>query len=138
MVSPTKSSITLEILKSYFPIVHTLQDYLRTVVEPEDIRSAKFLKRDGTHPCHTLLTKSYICLNQERLVGNGRLLRILEPMLSLREAGTYLLKVYAVGITFCMQTIDQAQSRLFSRFKGRPNNIITSGYRTVGDNIAQN
>lgn len=88
----SRPNITLNILKSYHPIVSTLQEYLYQIMESPEVVLEPILGSECLQPCYNLLTKSYVCSRSEKVAGGIKRLRAVEPMIPMREVR--LLKLF--------------------------------------------
>ena len=94
MAPHIKLNITVEILKSYYPVVHTLYDYICQLAESAEVRLAKVVEPSSSNPCRTLLKDSYVGLNQGRDPRLGKQLQLHEPMVSIQEVRSTVLVKY--------------------------------------------
>ncbi|KAI0955894.1 hypothetical protein AcV7_006436 [Taiwanofungus camphoratus] len=107
-------SITVSLLRAYYLSVWDLRTYLGEILEPTETGHDYLMQEGDPLPYESLLMKSYVGLNVD--LKNSKRLATASPMVHMREI------------------IDRAQERLFAKAKGRPSNVITTGYRSASRN----
>ncbi|KAJ8692982.1 hypothetical protein PTI98_010240 [Pleurotus ostreatus] len=104
MAQGSGSQITLSILRAYFPVVRTLSEHLKAILQPSEV--AFETVHDNDSPAFTSFLQTFVvCLHSE----TPRHFCVLPPMMRIHEL------------------IDRAQERILN--SARPQNIITSGYK---------
>jgi hypothetical protein len=115
-------------LAIYYPVVKTFRDYLAHMLQDS------FLHGDSTSDA-----TEYLELLDHGLVAIEDAATLEVTKLGVQSAGTLgmrevrsLLMLFLLDMLYNeFQIIDKAQERLFTKFGGKPSNLITDGYRSV-------
>ncbi|TCD64911.1 hypothetical protein EIP91_003447 [Steccherinum ochraceum] len=103
------SSVTLNILRSYYPVVLTVQDYLAQILGHRGNPAAFLIHETDTIPYRSLLTNALVCSRYDPIYGT---INVASPMVHFREI------------------IENAQREMLTRAKGkgRTSDVLVAGY----------
>ncbi|CAL1716650.1 unnamed protein product [Somion occarium] len=104
----SSNPVSLNLLRSYYPVVETLQCYLANILEKGSCDTQYLTHETDTMLYRTLLKESYVA---NRYTLPETRFKPLKPMVPLKEV------------------IERAQVKLLSKGRGSGENVITAGYR---------
>jgi hypothetical protein len=133
---PTRPSLTISVLEMYYTTVKTMREYMLEILEHEDDTSTgplAFLPNDTDTEAYTsLVDTSYVCFNSNDAQKRVLRYKTYQPTMYMREVSPLTDSPNALLVE-TLQVMDRAQEQLFksAKTRGRPENVITYGYRLV-------
>jgi hypothetical protein len=135
MASSSRPPITFSVLEKYFTVVKDLRDYLSEILEFGDGSDSHLFLPQVTDSTayRDLIDTSYVASKSPDAQNPNVRFKPFQPAMYMREVSWYLpmMSMGVCDVESGLQIIDKVQECLFNRAKGKPSNLITSGYRLV-------